>query len=118
MAEVMLFHNTACSTSRYALDTTNESEVDVDVVQYLKQPLTYDQLRDLLRKLEDSAADLVRKDKQFKELGLDADDYVDDEAVATLLAQHPKLMQGPVLVKGDRAIIGRPKDRVAAFLEG
>ena len=70
----------------------------------------------LLGKLEDPPADLVRKDPFFGQLGLDADDYTTPDAVADLLVEHPRLMQRPVLIKGDRAIIGRPKDRVRAFL--
>ncbi len=85
-------------------------------MQYLKKPLTRDELLDLIGKLEDPAADLVRKDGFFKGLELDPDDYTTPEAVADLLVEHPRLMQRPVLVRGKRAIIGRPKDRVAAFL--
>ena len=66
---------------------------------------------------EKTAAEF-RKDGFFKDQGLDADDYTTPEAVADLLVEHPRLMQRPVLVKGDRAIIGRPKDRVAAFIAG
>ncbi|MFI5428048.1 arsenate reductase family protein [Aeromicrobium sp. UC242_57] len=72
----------------------------------------------LIAKLEDPAADLVRKDGFFKGLDLDAADYTSPEAVADLLVEHPRLMQRPVLVRGERAIIGRPKDRVAPFLAG
>ncbi len=116
MADVTILHNTACSTSRHALDEAFEIGVAPDVVQYLKKPLTRDELLDLIGKLEDPAADLVRKDGFFKGLELDPDDYTTAEAVADLLVEHPRLMQRPVLVRGDRAIIGRPKDRVAAFL--
>ena len=70
----------------------------------------------LIDKLEDPAAELVRKDGFFKDLGLSADDYTTPEAVADLLVEHPRLMQRPVLVRGDRAIIGRPRDRVVKFL--
>jgi arsenate reductase len=66
--------------------------------------------------LEDPVEDLVRKDSQFARLGLDEADYRTPEAVAELLARYPRLMQRPVLVAGDRAIIGRPKGRVAHFL--
>ena len=59
----------------------------------------------------------MRKDGFFKDQGLAADDYVTAEAVADLLVEHPRLMQRPVLVRGDRAIIGRPKDRLEAFLQ-
>src|SRR5690606_1868995 len=118
MADLTLLHNQNCSTSRHALDAVREAGVDAEVVQYLKTPLDRAALLDLMAKLEDPPADLVRKDGHFRELGLDADDYTTPEAVADLLVEHPRLMQRPVLVRGDRAIIGRPKDRVAPFLAG
>ena len=118
MADVTVLHNPNCSTSRHALDEAATAGTEVEVVPYLKQPLDRAALLDLLAKLEDPAADLVRKDGFFKDQGLDAADHTTPEAVAALLVQHPRLMQRPVLVKGDRAIIGRPKDRVAPFLAG
>jgi arsenate reductase len=118
MADVTLFHNPNCSTSRHALDEVGAAGVEADVVQYLKTPLDRAGLLEVIAKLEDPPADLVRKDGYFKEQGLSADDYTTAEAVADLLVAHPRLLQRPVLVKGDRAIIGRPKDRVPAFLAG
>ena len=116
MADVTVLHNRNCSTSRYAIDEVEAAGVDAEVVQYLKTPLDRAALLDLMGKLEDPPADLVRKDGFFKDQGLSADDYTTPDAVADLLVEHPRLMQRPVLVKGDRAIIGRPKDRVPAFL--
>lgn len=116
MSDVTLFHNPSCSTSRFALEQTEAAATETEVVQYLKEPLDRAAILDLLAKLEDPPADLVRKDPFFKELGLDADDYTTPEAVADLLVEHPRLMQRPVLVRGDRAIIGRPKDRIASFI--
>jgi arsenate reductase (glutaredoxin) len=118
MAAVTVFHNPNCSTSRHALGEVEGAGVDADVVQYLKTPLDRAGLLDLMAKLEDPPADLVRKDGFFADQGLDAADYTSPEAVADLLVAHPRLMQRPVLVRGDRAIIGRPKDRVPAFLAG
>ena len=61
--------------------------------------------------------DLVRKDSQFKKLGLDPDDYVGNpEAVVELLTRRKALLQRPVVVRGDKAIIGRPKSRIAELL--
>lgn len=116
MPDLTILHNSACSTSRHALDEAASVGVEPEIVQYLKKPLDRQALLDLIGKLEDPAADLVRKDGFFKDQGLVAEDYVTPEAVADLLIEHPRLMQRPVLVRGDRAIIGRPKDRVAAFL--
>jgi arsenate reductase len=118
MADLTLLHNPKCSTSRHALDEVTAAGTDVDVVQYLRTPLDRAALLELMGKLEDPPADLVRKDGFFTDLGLDAGDYTTPEAVADLLVEHPPLMQRPVLVRGDRAIIGRPTDRVASFLAG
>lgn len=86
-------------------------------VRYLKQPPDRATLEHLVANLEDPVEDLVRKDSRFKKLGLDANDYVGDPAaVVEVLCQHIALLQRPVLVRGDRAIIGRPKTRVGDFL--
>lgn len=85
-------------------------------MQYLKTPLDADALRTLIGQLEDPATDLVRRDAHFKELGLTDADVTDVEQVIELLVDHPRLMQRPVLRKGNVAIIGRPKDRVPGFL--
>ncbi len=116
MPDLTILHHTGCSTSRHAVDAAADAGVDAEVVQYLRQPLDRGALLDLIGRLEDSPADLVRKDGFFKDQGLVADDYTTAEQVADLLVEHPRLMQRPVLVRGGRAIIGRPKDRVAAFL--
>ena len=117
MADVTILHNTACSTSKHALAEAEQVGTVTEIVQYLKTPLARAALLDLIGKLEDPPADLVRKDRHFAQLGLEAGDYATPEAVADLLVEHPRLMQRPVLIKGGRAIIGRPKDRVRPFLE-
>jgi len=117
MADVTILHNSACSTSKHALAEADQAGTATEIVQYLTTPLDRTALLDLIGKLEDPPADLVRKDPYFAQLGLDAADYVTPEAVAELLVEHPRLMQRPVLIKGERAIIGRPKDRVRPFLE-
>ena len=66
--------------------------------------------------LQSPAAELVRKDKRFAELGLKADDYVDRESVIALLLEHPELMQRPIVIRGRRAIIARPGEKVLELL--
>lgn len=91
--------------------------VDVDVVLYMKEPPDRATLEKLVEGLEDPVEDLVRKDSHFKKLGLDPDDYVGDpEAVIDVLVEHPRLLQRPLVVKGRKAIVGRPKDRIGPFI--
>lgn len=119
MAEITIWHNPNCSTSRHAVEAADEAGVEVELRKYMlvAQRPSRDEILDLLSILEDPATDLVRRDAKFRSYGLGEDDVATEEQVADVLAEHGELMQRPVLVKGNRAIIGRPKDRVAPFLE-
>ena len=66
--------------------------------------------------LPNEPAELIRVNGHFKELGLDIDDYQNADAVVDLLMEHPKLMQRPVVVRGDRAVIARPSELVEELL--
>lgn len=116
MSEVRIYHNPNCSTSKFAVSEAERLGVPFEVVLYLKTKPSREELLDLIGMLEDPPGDLVRKDSYFEKLGLSAGDYVAPDAVAELIAEHPRLLQRPVIVSGGAAIIGRPKDRVAPFL--
>ena len=91
--------------------------MDHEVVLYMKEPPDRAAIEKIVAGLEDPVEDLVRKDSKFKKLELDADDYVGNpEAVIDLLVERKALLQRPVVVKGKKAIIGRPKARIAEFL--
>jgi arsenate reductase len=66
--------------------------------------------------LSNPPAELVRKDKNFEALGLDANNYVTREAVIDLLLQHPVLMQRPIIIKGQKAVLARPSEKVLELL--
>ncbi len=94
-----------------------ELGVDHDVVMYMKEPPDRAALEKIVKGLEDPVEDLVRKDSRFKKLELNPDDYVDNpDAVIDLLVEQKALLQRPIVVKGRKAIIGRPKARIAEFL--
>jgi len=83
----------------------------------MKEPPDRKALEAIVAGLEDPVEDLVRKDSKFKKLELNPDDYVGNpEAVIDLLVERKALLQRPVVVKGKKAIIGRPKARIAEFL--
>lgn len=111
-----ILHNPSCSTSRHAVERAREAGLEPELVRYLTTPLTREELLDLIDRLEDEPADLVRKDRFFVEQRLDPDAYRTPEQVADLLVEHPRLLERPVLVRDGRAIIGRPKARAEEFL--
>lgn len=86
-------------------------------MEYLQDPLDEPTLRDIISKLIDPVADMVRHDGHFAELGLDDDSYTSEDEVVDVLLAHPRLMQRPIAVVGNRAVIGRPSERVLEVLE-
>jgi arsenate reductase len=118
MSDIRIYHNPACSHSRGALQILEERGADADVVLYLQTPPSREDLERFVELLDDPPADLVRKDKRFEELGLVASDYQSGDQVVALLLEHPELMQRPIIVKGDRAVLARPSDKVLVLLEG
>jgi arsenate reductase len=82
----------------------------------LKTPLSREDFERFLDLLPDAPADLVRKDKRFKELGLDENQYVTREAVIEVLLAHPELMQRPVIIKGRKGVLARPSEKVLELL--
>lgn len=92
--------------------------IEPEIVQYLKTPPDKATLEKIIGMLEDPVEDLVRKDAKFEKLGLDPAAYVGKpKAVVDILLKHKELMQRPVIVKGNKAIIGRPKDKAEKFLK-
>ncbi|MDG2304371.1 MAG: ArsC/Spx/MgsR family protein [Candidatus Binatia bacterium] len=83
----------------------------------MNDPLDQTTLERFLDLLPNPPADLVRKDKNFKALGLNEDDYQTREQVIALLLEHPKLMQRPVILRGERAVIARPSENVLELLD-
>jgi len=110
-----LLHNPHCSTSVHALDALEAAGHDVTVRKYLlvAERLDEAELRSLAERLQGDPVDaLIRRDKQYKDLGLEADGWDVDQVVATLL-EHPSLLQRPILDDGTATMIGRPRSRAA-----
>lgn len=99
------------------MEILRDRNVEFDVIEYLKQPVSRSDLIRFLDLLPDEPADLVRKDKNFKGLNLQAADYVSREAVVDLLLEHPVLMQRPIIIRGERAVIARPSEKVLDLLD-
>lgn len=113
---ITLFHNPRCSKSRAALNLLQEAGATVDVVLYLETPPSRETLARVIGQLGISPEALVRRGEEiFKTnyLGraLDADGWLD------ALAAHPKLIERPIAIRGDRAVVGRPPEKVLELLD-
>lgn len=112
-----LMHNPHCSTSVYGLEALTEAGHEVTVRKYLlvAERLSEAELRSLAERLQGDPVDaLIRRDKKYRDLGLDADGLGIDEVVAILL-EHPSLLQRPILDDGENVVIGRPRERQRAW---
>ncbi|MFL6592277.1 MAG: arsenate reductase (glutaredoxin) [Luteimonas sp.] len=112
-----LFHNPRCSKSRGALELHRERGVEPDIVAYQEQAPSIEELRDLLRMLGSGARSMLRSgEPEYAALGLD-DPALDDEALIAAMHAHPRLIERPIFVRGRRAVIGRPPERVLDLLD-
>jgi arsenate reductase len=93
-----------------------ELGVEFEEVNYIQSPPDAKTLREIIKKLEDPPTALVRRDSKFKKLGLGEADVATENQVVDILVKHKQLLQRPLIVTEDTAIIGRPKDRVRALL--
>jgi arsenate reductase len=116
MSDLMLYHNPRCSKSRSALELLQARGLAPEVVLYLETPPDAAQLRDVLSKLGIGARQLLRTGEDaYKQLNL-ADQSLTDEQLIAAMVGHPKLIERPILVAGDKAVIGRPPENVLELL--
>ncbi|MDH0288290.1 arsenate reductase (glutaredoxin) [Pseudomonas sp. GD04087] len=116
MSQISLFHNPRCSKSRGALELLEERGIQPDIVRYLETPASAAELKALLGKLGIGARQLLRTgEDEYKELEL-ANPALSDEQLIQAMASHPKLIERPILIVGDKAVIGRPPEKVLEIL--
>ncbi len=110
-----IYHNPRCKKSRETLALIEESGKAPQVVEYLKTPPTEEELKDILTKLGMKPADIIRKGEaifkeQYKGKALSDEEWI------RVLSENPKLIERPIVVEGDSAILGRPPENVKALL--
>ena len=112
---MVIYHNPRCSKSQQTLQLCEEAGSEVEVVEYLKTPLDEVILRDLLNKLDKSVHEVVRtKEEVYSQLNLSSES-TEEEIIAAII-KYPVLLERPIVVKDDKAVIGRPPENVKALL--
>ena len=114
--EFIIYHNPRCSKSRQTLSLLESKGVQTRVELYLKNPLSERNIKILLEKLDIHARDLIREnEEEFKKSGLTLSS--NEQALIRFMAKTPKIIERPIVVCGDRAVIGRPPENVLELIE-
>ncbi len=110
-----IYHNPRCSKSRQTLELIRQAGIEPEIVLYLETPPDEQTLRELISKLGIGARDLLRKgEDEYRLAGLTGDSS-DEDAIAAML-KYPRLIERPIVVNGQQAVLGRPPENVQALL--
>ena len=116
MSKVLIYHNPRWGKSRESVQILNDSNLEYEIVDYLNNPPSVDELQSLAIKMGVKARDFIRtRETIFKELNLQP--HLDDEHfMFQKMSENPKLIERPIIVKGERAVLGRPPNKVEKLL--
>ena len=112
-----IYHNKKCSKSRAAVELLQSKGLEPTIIEYLKNPPTFDELEEIIIKLNIHPKQLIRfKEDKAKELGISNGDQLTNEQWITILAKNPDLIERPIVVTATGAVIGRPPENVLKVL--
>lgn len=114
---VKIYHNPRCSKSRQALDLLKSQNIDPEIILYLTSPINSEEIKDILKMLNISAREIIRKkESEYIDLGLNDLNISEDEIISAI-SNNPKLLERPiVVVDGKKAAIGRPLENISSIL--
>jgi len=117
MSNITIWHNPRCSKSRNVANLLEERGIEAEVVKYLDTPPSKEEIKEVLKMLGISARELMRtKEEIYKEL--DLKNIEDEEKLIEAMAEHPKLIERPIVIKDGKAAIGRPIEKIIELIEG
>ncbi len=116
MSDVTIYHNPRCSKSRQTLALLEENGIQPEIRKYLEDAPSAEELKTVITQLGISPRDLLRtKEAEYQEAGLDDSSLSDDEVIAKMV-EFPRLIERPIVIKGDAARIGRPPESVLEII--
>ena len=111
-----LYHNPKCSKSREALKLLQSYDINVKVVLYLKKPPNFEDLSNILLKLNKNPSDIIRKTELTYKENINTIMNMSDIELTKFMCKHPILIERPIFVKGSKAIIARPPSNLLEFI--
>ena len=116
MSKYKIFHNPRCSKSRQTLQILKDNECDTEIILYLETDIDQSVLESIIKKLSLSPRELLRKGEQeFKDNDL-KNKNLSDQEIIEFMVKHPKVIERPIVIKGDKAILGRPPENVLELI--
>ena len=112
---IQIYHNPRCGKSRSALKILDEKGLSFDTILYLKEPPTFDELKEVLSKLSMKPEALLRKGEAIYKEQYKGKSLSDDEWI-TAMVENPILIERPIVISGDKAVVGRPPEKVLEIL--
>jgi len=112
---IMILHNPRCSKSRMGLEYLKEKGITPMIVKYLDKPLNFEELKQILKKLDLEPIQLIRQNEDFYKKEIKGKDYSNEELIHAM-AENPKLIERPIVINGSKAVIGRPTEKIDEIL--
>ena len=112
MSKFIIYHNPRCSKSREALEIIRQNNLDHQIKLYLEDPLTSKELESILLKLQMQPRELLRKGENDYKLNNLSDLKHSDEDIINFMIKFPKLIERPIIIKKEKAVLGRPPEHV------
>ncbi|WP_299895891.1 arsenate reductase (glutaredoxin) [uncultured Aquimarina sp.] len=110
-----IYHNPRCSKSRQCIAILEDKKEDLEIIKYLDTPLTENKLKDIINLLDIKPIELVRTNEAIWKQEFKGKEIKDDELIR-IMVSHPKLIERPIVIKNNKAIIGRPPEKVLDIL--
>jgi len=116
MSVYKIFHNPRCSKSRQALQLLKDNNCKIEIISYLEIDMKVSLIKDILKKLTLKPRDILRKcEQEYKDNNLKKDNLSEEDLINYMI-KYPKLIERPIVVKGDKAVIGRPPEKVLELI--
>ncbi len=111
---ITVWHNPRCSKSREGIKYLDEKGIEYEIRKYLDNPPSIDEIKSVLQKMNLKARDIVRtKESVYKELNLKESD---EESLIEAMSRYPKLIERPIVINGDKAVVARPQTKIDEIL--
>lgn len=112
---IKIYHNSRCQKSRLGVKFLEKNKLDFEIINYINDPLNMDEIKFLLKKLKIKPIELIRKNELIWKTNY-KNKKLSDEEIIMAMVDNPKLIERPIIVKEDKAIIGRPTEKISEVL--